>query len=76
MVDMKGKKKGSTCRLICISYADAYELPILFTSSLDEISEFTGVKKKSVAEQLCRQRRKHTPVICIGGFHVEQLEKM
>lgn len=72
-MNMKGIKHGQTGKLICISTADAYELPILFTRSLDEISNFTGVKKKSVAEQLSRQRKNHTQVICIGGYHVEQL---
>lgn len=73
MLSMKGIKHGQTGKLICISTADAYELPILFTRSLDEISNFTGVKKKSVIELLSRQRRTHTKVITIGGFHVEQI---
>ena len=32
-----------------------------------------GVKKKSIAEQLSRQRRKHIQVISIGGYHIEQI---
>lgn len=73
MLNMKGVKHGQMGKLICVSTPDEYELPLLFTRSCDEVSRFTGVKKKSIAEQLSRQRKNHTQVICIGGYHVEQL---
>ena len=72
-MNMKGVKRGETVKLICISSPDEYEFPLLFTHSIAEVSQFTGLKRKSVSELLSRQRRSHTKVITMGGYHVEQL---
>lgn len=74
-MNMKGIKRRDreTVKLICISSPDKYELPLLFTRSIDEVSQFTGIKRKSVSVLLSRQRRSHTNVITMGGYHVEQL---
>lgn len=37
---------------------DEYELPLIVTESLDEMEAKTGVKKRSIEQQLCRAKRR------------------